>query len=173
MIRPATAADTADIARLIRDLAEYERLSDEVTLDEARLRQHLFGPRPYAEVLVAEEAGRVIGYALFFHLYSTFAGAPGMYLEDLFVEQAHRGRGHGKALLAAVARTALERGCDVVEWLVLEWNAPSIRLYDSLGAAPVKGWIPYRLEGAALATLAARGPEGAGNSVNPQRPTDR
>src|SRR6516164_5704824 len=116
MIRAATPDDTATIARLIRALADYERLADRVVFDEARLRQHLFGPRPYAEVLLAEDAGRVVGFALFFHSYSTFLGQPGIYLEDLFVEPEQRGRGHGKALLVALARLAVERGCGRVEW---------------------------------------------------------
>src|SRR5690242_18193500 len=115
MIRPATREDTPAIARLIRALAEYERLSHAVTLDEGLLHEHLFGPRPYDESLLAEEAGEVVGFALFFHNYSTFVVKPGLYLEDLFVEPAHRGKGHGKALLRAVARLAVERGCGRLE----------------------------------------------------------
>src|SRR6266516_3091886 len=102
MIRNATPADVSIIARLIRALAEYERLLDRVSLDEGRLREHLFGPRPYAEVLLAEDAGEVVGFALFFHNYSTFMGTPGIYLEDLFVRPESRRHGHGKALLAAL-----------------------------------------------------------------------
>jgi GNAT superfamily N-acetyltransferase len=158
MIRSATAADTPVISRLIRALAEYERLADQVVFDETRLREHLFGQRPYAEVLLAEDSGRAVGYALFFHTFSTFLGRPGIYLEDLFVEPDHRGRGHGKALLASVARVAVERGCGRVEWAVLDWNKPSIRFYDSLGAGPASGWIPYRLTGDALLALAATAP---------------
>jgi GNAT superfamily N-acetyltransferase len=154
MIRPATSTDTPAIARLIRGLAEYERLSHYVTLDEGRLREHLFGPRPFAEVLLAEEAGAVVGFALFFHNYSTFAGQPGMYLEDLFVEPGHRGRGHGKALLRAVARVAVERDCGRLDWLVLNWNEPALRFYRSLGAAPMDEWTGYRLTGEALTTCA-------------------
>jgi GNAT superfamily N-acetyltransferase len=159
MIRPATAADTPAIARLIRALAEYERLNHAVTLDEGRLREHLFGPRPFAEVLLAEEAGRVISFALFFHSYRTFSARPGIYLEDLFVEPEHRGRGHGKALLRAVARLAVERQCGLLEWCVLHWNEPAIHFYRSLGAVPMDEWAVYRLTGDALAA-AARG--GAG-----------
>jgi GNAT superfamily N-acetyltransferase len=155
MIRPATAADTAAIARLIRSLAEYERLTHAVTFDETSLREHLFGPRPFAEVLLAEEAGTAIGYALFFHTYATFAGRPGLYLEDLFVEPEHRGRGHGKALLRAVARLAVERGCGHVDWLVLNWNEPALRFYHALGAVPMDEWSVYRLTGDALTATAA------------------
>jgi GNAT superfamily N-acetyltransferase len=158
MIRPATPADTPTIARLIRAPAEYERLADKVVFDEDRLRQHLFGPKPFAEVLMAEESSRVVGFALFFHSYSTFLGQPGIYLEDLFVEPDHRGRGHGKALLAALARLAIERDCGRVEWAVLDWNEPSIRFYNSLGAAPNADWITYRLTGPPLQTLAAVAP---------------
>jgi GNAT superfamily N-acetyltransferase len=150
MIRPATSADTPTIARLIRALAEYERLSQEVVLDEERLRDHLFGPRPFAEVLLAEQGGEVIGFALFFHNYSTFVGRPGIYLEDLFVEPPYRGRGHGKALLRAVATRAVERGCGRLEWSVLNWNEPALRFYHSLGAVPMNEWRLYRLTGDAL-----------------------
>src|SRR5688572_12687192 len=129
MIRAATPADVPIIARLIRALAEYEKLSHAVTLDDAKLREHLFGPRPYAEVLLAEDAGGVVGFALFFHNYSTFRGKPGIYLEDLFVVPEARGQGHGKALLAALAKLAVARGCDRVDWIVLDWNEPSIRFY--------------------------------------------
>jgi GNAT superfamily N-acetyltransferase len=155
MIRPATPADVPTIARLIRGLAEYERLADKVTLDEDRLRQHLFGPRPYAEVLLAEESGTVFGFALFFHNFSTFLAQPGIYLEDLFVFPEHRGRGHGKALFRALARLAAERGCGRLEWSVLDWNEPSIGFYRSLGAAALDDWTTYRLTGDALAALAA------------------
>ena len=144
MIRPATAADVPTIARLIRALAEYERLAHEVVLDEARLHEHLFGPRPYAEVLLAEDAGQVVGFALFFHNYSTFLAKPGVYLEDLFVVPEQRGRGHGKALLTALARLAVERGCGRLEWAVLDWNTPSIDFYCSLGAVPMDDLPPDR-----------------------------
>ena len=153
MLRPATAQDTATIAALIRGLAEYERLSHYVTLEEGRLREHLFGPRPYAEVLLAEEAGEVVGFALFFPIYSTFRAEPGMYLEDLFVRPEHRGKGHGKALLRALARLTVERGYARLEWTVLDWNAPSIAFYRSLGAAPMEEWTVYRLDGESLAKL--------------------
>jgi GNAT superfamily N-acetyltransferase len=154
MIRPASAADTPTIAALIRALAEYERLSHQVILDEDRLRTHLFGPRPFAEVLLAEEADEVVGFALFFHNFSTFLGQPGIYLEDLFVRPEHRGHGHGKALLTALARLAVERGCGRLEWAVLDWNEPSLRFYRSLGAVPLDDWTLYRLSGDALQTVA-------------------
>ncbi|MBN9517415.1 GNAT family N-acetyltransferase [bacterium] len=153
MIRPATPADVPVIAQLIRGLAEYERLSHAVEFDEAKLRDHLFGPRPYAEVLLAEDGAAVVGFALFFHNYSTFRGKPGVYLEDLFVVPDARGKGHGKALLLALARLAVERGCARMEWSVLNWNEPSIRFYESLGAKPQDEWAVYRLDGAALAKL--------------------
>src|SRR5262245_4735983 len=145
MIRPAVPADVSTIARLIRALAEYERLAHAVDLDEGRLREHLFGPKPYAEVLLAEEAGAVVGYALFFHNYSTFRAQPGIYLEDLFVIPEHRGKGHGKALLTEVARLAVERGCARLEWTVLNWNEPALAFYWALGAVPLDEWTVYRL----------------------------
>lgn len=154
MIRPAAAVDTPTIAALIRALAEYEHLSHTVVLDEDRLRAHLFGPRPFAEVLLAEEANEVAGFALFFHNFSTFLGQPGIYLEDLFVRPEHRGRGHGKALLSAVAQLAVTRGCGRLEWAVLDWNDPALRFYRSLGAVPMDDWTLYRLSGDALQTVA-------------------
>jgi GNAT superfamily N-acetyltransferase len=153
MIRPATADDTPTIARLIRELAEYERLAHRVVLDEAELRHYLFGPRPCAEALLAEEGGAVVGYALFFPTFSTFAGRPGLWLEDVFVRPEHRSRGHGKALLAEVARLAVERGCCKVEWEVLDWNEPALRFYRSLGAVPLDEWTTYQLRGPALAAV--------------------
>jgi GNAT superfamily N-acetyltransferase len=155
MIRPATAADTAVLCRLIRALAEYERLPHEVSLEEDQLHRHLFGSRPFAEAILAEEGSEAVGFALFFHNYSTFAGKPTLYLEDLFVRPEHRGKGHGKALLAAVARLAVERGCARLEWTVLNWNEPAIRFYNSVGAAPLDGWTIYRLTGDRLQALAA------------------
>jgi len=157
MIRRATIEDTPTICRLIRALAEYEGLAQEVILDEARLREHLFGPRPFAEALLAEEKGAAIGFALFFHNYSTFLSRPGLYLEDLFVVPEHRGKGHGKALLSAVARLAVERGCARLEWSVLDWNEPALRFYCALGARPVDGWTVYRLTGEALTAAATGG----------------
>lgn len=154
MIRAATPADLSTIVRLIRDLAEYEKLAHAVDLDEAKLRDHLFGPRPYAEVLLAEDAGAVVGFALFFHNYSTFRGKPGIYLEDLFVVPAARGKGFGKALLAELAKLAVARDCARVEWSVLNWNEPSINFYKALGAVPMDEWTVYRLTDDALRKLA-------------------
>jgi GNAT superfamily N-acetyltransferase len=157
MIRPATPADTPAIARLIRGLAEYERLSHAVTFDERSLHEHLFGPRPFAEVLLAEEGAAAVGFALFFHNYATFRGEPGIYLEDLFVEPEHRRKGHGKALLRALARLAVERGCGRLDWVVLDWNEPAIRFYRALGAVAMDDWTGYRLAGDALAAAADGG----------------
>jgi GNAT superfamily N-acetyltransferase len=154
MIRPATVADVPVIARLIRALAEYEHLAHAVTLDENDLREHLFGARPYAEALVAEDAGEVVGFALFFHNYSTFRGKPGIYLEDLFVLPERRGQGHGKALLVELAKIAVARGCARLEWSVLDWNEPALRFYRSLGATALDDWTMFRLTDASLANLA-------------------
>ncbi|MFO0803575.1 MAG: GNAT family N-acetyltransferase [Gemmataceae bacterium] len=156
MIRSATPADVPIIAQLIRDLAEYEKLSHAVDFDEAKLHDHLFGPRPYAEVLLAEDAGSVVGFALFFHNYSTFRGKPGIYLEDLFVKPECRGKGLGKALLLRLAKLAAERDCARVEWSVLNWNEPSIRFYESLGAVPMNEWTVYRLTDEALVRAAGQ-----------------
>jgi GNAT superfamily N-acetyltransferase len=150
MIRPATIDDTSSICHLIRALGEYEQLSHEVVLNENEVRDHLFGPRPYAEVLLAVDAGVVVGFALFFHNFSTFLGKPGLYLEDLFVRPEHRGKGFGKALLQAVVRLAIERGCGRLEWMVLNWNEPAIEFYRSFGAVPLDQWSVYRLTGEAL-----------------------
>jgi ribosomal protein S18 acetylase RimI-like enzyme len=154
MIRPATPADIPVIAQLIRDLSEYEKLTHEVKLDEKRLHEHLFGPRRYAEVLLAEEKGSVVGFALFFHNYSTFLAKPGLYLEDVFVKPAHRGAGHGKALLRELARIAVQRDCGRFEWSVLDWNEPAINFYKKLGAMPMHEWSIFRLTGDALRKFA-------------------
>jgi GNAT superfamily N-acetyltransferase len=153
MIRPATPDDVPTIAKLIRDLAEYERLLHKVVLKESDLREHLFGTRRYAEVLLAEDAGAVVGFALFFTNYSTFRGKPGIYLEDLFVVPEARGKGHGKALLVALAKLAVERDFCRVEWSVLNWNTPSIEFYKSLGAVQMDEWSVYRLMDDALAKV--------------------
>jgi len=156
-IRFARPDDVPTILHLIRELAEYERLSHMVTATEDALHEHLFGETPYCEVLIAEAEGSPVGFALFLRNYSTFLAKPGIYLEDLFVVPAARGHGHGKALLQRLARLAVERGCGRLEWSVLDWNEPSIRFYQSLGADPMDEWTVFRVTGDALAELAARG----------------
>ena len=159
-VRFATPADSAIILDFIRQLAAYERLAHEVVADEATLSAHLFGPRPMAEVLIAEvntgERAEPAGFALFFHNFSTFLGRPGIYLEDLFVRPELRGAGIGGALLAQLARVAVERGCGRFEWAVLDWNESAIGFYRSLGAEPHRDWTVYRVTGEALDRLAER-----------------
>lgn len=154
-IRPATPADLPLIAALIRELAEYERLADEVRFDQAVLGDHLFGPRPMAEVVIGEVDGTAQGFALFFHNFSTFEGRPGIYLEDLFVRPEARGHGLGKALLLHLAKLAVERGCARLEWSVLDWNEPAIGFYKKLGARPMDDWTVMRVDGDGLEQLAA------------------
>src|SRR5438128_12114442 len=156
-IRSAAEADVPLILQFIHDLAEYERLSHRVVATEERLCQSLFGSPRFAEVIIGEEDGAPVGFALFFHNYSTFLAQPGIYLEDLFVKPDARGRGYGKALLARLAQLARERGCGRVEWAVLDWNAPSIDFYKALGAAPMDEWTVFRLTGDALERLAGGG----------------
>jgi GNAT superfamily N-acetyltransferase len=154
-LRAATEADLGTIIELIRGLAEYEREPGAVRLDPEELRRHLFGPRPYAEVVLAETGeGASAGFALFFHNFSTWEGRPGIYLEDLFVRPEFRGHGYGRALLAELARLAVERGCARLEWAVLDWNEPSIQFYRALGAVPMDEWTTFRVSGDALAKLA-------------------
>lgn len=153
-IVPATRNDIPLILALIRELAEYERLSHEVDATEDLLSETLFGKRPYAEVILAYYDGQPVGYALFFHSYSTFLGRPGLYLEDLFVRPALRGKGIGKALLATLAGIAVKRKCGRLEWAVLNWNEPAIGFYKSLGAKPMDTWTVYRLTGDSLEQLA-------------------
>lgn len=157
VIRSARPEDVPLIAQLIRDLAGYERMSDDCRADESALREHLFGARPYAEVLIAEHGGAPAGFALFFHNYSTFLTKPGIYLEDLFVKPSMRGAGLGKALLARLAALALARGCGRLEWSVLRWNEPAIGFYRRLGAVPMEEWQVYRLTGEAFVSLGAEG----------------
>lgn len=157
-IRAAVVDDVADILRLIRALAEYEKLAHEVVATEADLRQTLFGVQPQAECLLAERDGQCVGMALFFENYSTFRGRAGLHLEDLFVEPQARGLGIGRALLASVARIAVERGCPRYEWSVLDWNTPSIEFYRALGAKPLEDWIIFRLDDEALHQVAALAP---------------
>lgn len=154
-IRPAVAADCEQILEFIRELARYEHLEHEVVASAADLRERLFGERRYAEVVFAHHEGAPVGFALFFHNFSTFKGQPGIYLEDLYVKPHMRGRGIGRQLLAHLARLAIERRCARLEWAVLEWNAPSIAFYRNLGAQPLEDWRIFRLTGAALEQLAA------------------
>lgn len=156
-IRSATRADLPLIAALIRALADYEKLADEVRFDEAVMGEKLFGPRPYAEVLIGEIDGTAQGFALFFHNFSTFEGKPGIYLEDLFVQPAARGSGLGQALLARLAALAVERDCARLEWSVLDWNEPAIGFYKKLGARLMDEWTVMRVDGAALQQLGAEG----------------
>jgi GNAT superfamily N-acetyltransferase len=144
-VRAAEPGDVPFIVECIRALADYEKLSHECAPDAAKLAEHLFGERPYVEALIAEREGRKIGYALVFYSYSTFLTAPGLFLEDLFVFPEARGRGAGKALLDAVVEMARERGCERVEWSVLDWNEPAIRFYEAYGARPQDAWTIYRL----------------------------
>jgi len=155
-ITPASEADVPLLLRFIRDLAVYEKLAHEVVATEDGLRRTLFGERRYAEALLARLDGVPVGFALFFHNYSTFLGKPGLYLEDLFVEPAQRGKGVGKALLQRLAAIAVERDCGRLEWAVLDWNAPAIAFYRALGATPMHDWTVFRLEGAALQAMATR-----------------
>jgi GNAT superfamily N-acetyltransferase len=156
-IRPATPSDIPLILSLIRELAEYERLSHACIATEAALALHLFGPRPAAECVIGELDGTPEGLALFFTSFSTFLARPGIYLEDLYVRPHARGRGLGKALLAHLAALAVERRCGRLEWSVLDWNEPSIAFYKSLGAEPMHEWTVYRLTGDALTDLARTG----------------
>jgi len=155
-IRFGERGDVPLIAELIRGLARYERLEDEVSLTQARLEETLFGSRRYAEVLIAEDEGEAVGFALFFHNYSTFLAKPGVYLEDLYVREAARGKGVGKALLARLAAIAVERDCGRLEWAVLDWNKDAIGFYERLGARPNADWTVYRLTGDALSGLAGK-----------------
>jgi GNAT superfamily N-acetyltransferase len=156
-IERATAQDAPLILRLIKELAEYERMSDQVVATEASVRETLFGARPSAEVVLAWEGDEPAGFALFFHNYSTFLGKPGLYLEDLFVVPKFRGRGYGKSLLVHLARIAVERNCGRFEWSVLDWNEPAIGFYKKLGAQPMDEWTIFRVTGDALASLARLG----------------
>ena len=156
-IAPATIDDVPTILRLIKGLADYEKLSHEVVADEAALRRTLFSERPVAEALLAWVDAEAVGFALFFHNYSTFLARPGIYLEDLFVLPEQRGRGIGRTLLTRLAQIAVERGCGRLEWSVLDWNEPAIRFYKSLGAQPMDEWTIFRVTGDRLRRLGAPG----------------
>ena len=153
-IRPATPDDVATILRFVRELADYEREPDAVEATEQMLATALFGDRPAAEAVIAEIDGEAVGFALFFHNFSTWTGKRGLYLEDLYVTPAARGSGVGRALLAYLARLAIERGCARFEWSVLDWNEPAIGFYRKLGAIGMEEWTIQRLTGDALAKLA-------------------
>ena len=156
-IRRGRVDDVAVILRFIRELGEYEKLAHEVVATEEVLRETLFGARPVAFPLIALVGGEPVGWALYFFNFSTFHGRPGVYLEDLYVTPAARGHGVGRALLATLARIAVEEGCRRVEWSVLDWNAPSIAFYESLGAVAMSDWTVFRLSGTAMERLASGG----------------
>jgi len=149
-VRPAVQGDASLLLTLIRELADYERLSHEVRATEELLHEALFGERPYAEAVIGHVGEHVAGFALFFHNFSTFLARPGMYLEDLYVRPQYRGSGLGKALLQHVAQLAVERGCGRMEWSVLDWNTPAAGFYRNLGAEPMDEWTVFRLTGEAL-----------------------
>ena len=153
-IRPATVADVPLILQLIRDLAIYEKAPGDVTATEPQLREVLFGDKPAAEVLLGFEGANSVGFAVFFHSFSTWLGRPGLYLEDLFVHPQHRGKGYGRALLVHLAKIARERGCGRMEWAVLDWNDPAIQFYRKLGAKPMDEWTVFRLTSDGISNLA-------------------
>jgi len=153
-IRPATAADVPIILELIRALATYERAPNEVTATADGLNEVLFGEKPAAEVLLAFENETAVGFAVFFHNFSTWLGRPGLYLEDLFVRPEDRGKGYGRALLIRLAKIARDRGCGRMEWAVLDWNEPAIEFYRKLGAKSMDEWTVFRLKRDGIAKLA-------------------
>jgi GNAT superfamily N-acetyltransferase len=153
-IRPATVCDVPIILELIRDLATYERAPNEVTATEQGLADVLFGEKPASEVLLLFEKDRAVGFAVFFHNFSTWLGRPGLYLEDLFVRPEDRGKGYGRALLIELAKIARDRGCGRMEWAVLDWNEPAINFYRKLGAKPMDEWTVFRLTRDGIAKLA-------------------
>ena len=153
-VRSATEDDIPLVLRFIKELAEYEKLSNEVSATEEILRENLFGERWVAEVALAFVGGEAAGFAVFFYNFSTFLGRPGIYLEDLYVTPEYRGAGVGRTLMVHLARLAKQRGCGRLDWSVLDWNEPALTFYRELGAAPVDGWTVYRLSGVALEQLA-------------------
>jgi GNAT superfamily N-acetyltransferase len=156
-ITPARPDHVAAIHAMVRELAEYEKLTHLVSGSAGDLQAELFGPRPVIEAIVALAGAVPVGFALYFHNYSTFLTRKGLYLEDVYVQPAHRRRGIGRALLVQLARTAVERGCGRFEWSVLDWNAPAIGFYEGLGATVMPEWRIVRVTGDALHALAARG----------------
>ncbi len=157
-IRPCRPDDAEALVRLIHELAVYEHLEDFARATPDALRSHLFGPRPFAEAILAEMGGEPAGFALYFVTFSTFRGQPGLYLEDIFVREAYRGQGIGKSLLAAVAKEAIDRGFGRLEWSVLDWNQPAIGFYRSQGAQPLSDWTVYRIDETSLQRLAELAP---------------
>ena len=153
-LRLATANDVPQILKFIQDLAEYEKLSDQVVATEEKLQATLFGEKAFAEVVMADYQGQAAGFALFFHNYSTFLAKPGIYLEDLYVDQQLRGKGIGKALITFLAKLAVERDCGRLEWSVLDWNQPAIDFYQSLGAVMLHDWRINRVTGTTLTEMA-------------------
>ena len=164
-IRTTTEADVPVILSLIRELAEYERAPDAVVATEEGLSEVLFGAQPSAEVLLAFEKGEAVGFAVYFFNFSTWLGRPGLYLEDLFVRPALRGKGYGRALLERLARIAQEHGCGRMEWAVLDWNDPAIQFYKKLGAEPMNEWTVFRLTRDGIARLAES--QSNANSADP------
>ncbi len=158
VIRQAEKNDCGLILAFIKELADYEKLSHEVVASVEMLEETLFGDTPFAKVIIAEYQNKAVGYALFFHNFSTFTGRPGIYLEDLYVQPAYRGQGFGKCLLAYIADLAVQMRCTRVEWSVLDWNEPSIQFYRSIGAKPMDEWTVQRLDGEALAQFAQQFP---------------
>jgi GNAT superfamily N-acetyltransferase len=154
VLRTASINDCQQILDFIKELAEYEKLSHEVVATVATLEETLFGEVSYAQAVLGEYQGRAVGYALFFHNFSTFTGRPGIYLEDIYVQPEMRGKGFGKCLLSYLAKLAVEKRCSRVEWSVLDWNEPSIQFYRSIGAAPMDGWTIQRLDGDELTKFA-------------------
>jgi GNAT superfamily N-acetyltransferase len=155
-IRPAQASDVAHIHAMIVELAVFEKLEHMVVATEALLHEGLFGARPACEALVGEENGEVVCFALFFHNFSTFLTKKGLYLEDLYVRQAHRGKGFGRQMLVKLAQLAVERNCGRFEWSVLDWNEPAIQFYKAMGAEILPDWHTCRVTGPSLGALAAR-----------------
>lgn len=155
-IEKATPADLPLVLSLIRELAEFEHLLHEARATDADLRETLFCDRPFAEVVIARFGDDAVGFALFFHNYSTFLGKPGIYLEDLFVRPTYRGKGFGELLLRHLAQLAVQRGCGRFEWSVLDWNQPAIDFYKKLGAQPLNDWTTFRVTGAALEQLGGK-----------------
>lgn len=158
-IRPCRPEDAETLVALVRELATYEKLEQFAKATPESFRKHLFGPRPSAEAILAEVGDAPAGFALFFQVFSTFRAAPVLYLEDIFVRSEYRGRGIGKALLARTARIAVDRGCQRLDWSVLDWNEPAIKFYRGLGARPLNDWTTYRLDDEPLVRLAMLAPQ--------------